>query len=233
MIYELDGIKPKISGEVFIAESADVIGNVELNDGVNIWFGAVLRGDVEKITIGKNSNVQDNSTLHTDFGLPCVVGENVTVGHNVILHSCEIGDNVIVGMGSAVLNGSKIAPNCLIGASSLVTHKIPYEKGVLILGSPAKIVRKLTDEEIEEIGENIDGSEVWERYVEILKEENYAKKIVELSKIREKMMYFLYEVKKNVELNYSDIKGSIIYIDDGDKYFTDGVYTGGEGDMFI
>ena len=93
--------------------------------------------------------------------------------------------------------------------------------------------RTLTDEEIEEIGENIDGSEVWERYVDILKEENYAKKIVELSKIREKMMYFLYEVKKNVELNYSDIKGSIIYIDDGDEYFTDGVYTGGEGDMFI
>ena len=93
--------------------------------------------------------------------------------------------------------------------------------------------RTLTDEEIEEIGENIDGSEVWERYVDILKEENYAKKIVELSKIREKMMYFLYEVKKNVELNYSDIKGSIIYIDDGNKYFTDGIYTGGEGDMFI
>ena len=93
--------------------------------------------------------------------------------------------------------------------------------------------RTLTDEEIGEIGENIDGSEVWERYVNILKEENYAKKIVELSKIREKMMYFLYEVKKNVELNYSDIKGSIIYIDDGDKYFIDGVYTGGEGDMFI
>lgn len=93
--------------------------------------------------------------------------------------------------------------------------------------------RTLTDEEIEEIGENIDGSEVWERYVDILKEENYAKKIVELSKIREKMMYFLYEVKKNTELNYSDIKGSIIYIDDGDKYFTDGVYTGREGDMFI
>lgn len=93
--------------------------------------------------------------------------------------------------------------------------------------------RTLTDEEIEEIGENIDGSEVWERYVDILKEENYARKIVELSKIREKMMYFLYEVKKNTELNYSDIKGSIIYIDDGDKYFTDGIYTGGEGDMFI
>ena len=93
--------------------------------------------------------------------------------------------------------------------------------------------RKLTNEETEEIGENIDGSEVWKKYVDILKEENYAKKIVELSKIREKMMYFLYEIKKNTELNYSDIKGSIIYIDDGDKYFTDGIYTSGEGDMFI
>ena len=144
MIYELNGIKPKISGEVFIAGSADVMGNVELNDGVNIWFGAVLRGDVEKIIIGKNSNVQDNSTLHTDFGLPCIVGENVTVGHNVILHSCEIGTE------------QKSLLTVLIGAGSLVTHKIPYEKGVLILGSPAKIVRKLTDEEMEHIQKNAD-----------------------------------------------------------------------------
>jgi len=93
--------------------------------------------------------------------------------------------------------------------------------------------RTLTDEEIEEIGTNINGYEIWKKYTDILKEENYAKKIVELSKIREKMMYFLYELKKDVELNYNDIKGSIIYIDDGDKYFTDGVYNGGEGDMFI
>ena len=93
--------------------------------------------------------------------------------------------------------------------------------------------RTLTDEEIEEIGTNINGYEIWKKYIDILKEENYAKKIVELSKIREKMMYFLYELKKDVELNYNDIKGSIIYIDDGDKYFTDGVYNGGEGDMFI
>ena len=128
---------------------------------------------MEKITIGKNSNVQDNSTLHTDFGLPCVVGENVTVGHNVILHSCEIGDNVIVGMGSTVLNGSKIAPNCLIGAGSLVTHKIPYEKGVLILGSPAKIVRKLTDEEIEHIQKNADHYvKNGKLFAKVLKKEN-------------------------------------------------------------
>ena len=154
MIYQLGDRKPKISGEVFVAESADVIGDVELHDGVNVWFGAVIRGDVEKITIGKNSNVQDNATVHTDFGLPCIVGENVTVGHNAILHSCEIGDNVIVGMGSTILNGAKIAPNCMVGAGALVTRKIPYEEGVLILGSPAKVVRKLTEEEKEHIKKN-------------------------------------------------------------------------------
>ena len=147
MIYQLGARKPKISGEVFVAESGDVIGDVELHDGVNVWFGAVIRGDVEKITIGKNSNIQDNATVHTDFGLSCIVGENVTVGHNVILHSCEIGNNVIIGMGSTILNGAKIASDCMVGANSLVTHKIPYEEGVLILGSPAKVVRKLTEEE--------------------------------------------------------------------------------------
>ncbi|MDO5089460.1 MAG: gamma carbonic anhydrase family protein [Leptotrichiaceae bacterium] len=154
MIYELDGISPVIGKEVFIAESADVIGNVELRDRVNIWFGAVLRGDVEKIAVGKNSNVQDNCTIHTDLGYPCIIGENVTVGHNVILHGCEVSDNVIVGMGSTLLNGVRIASDCLIGANSLVTDKIPYEKGVLILGSPAKIIRKLTDEEIAHIRKN-------------------------------------------------------------------------------
>jgi len=123
MIYQLGDKKPEITGEVFIAESADIIGDVELHDGVNVWFGAVIRGDVEKITIGKNSNVQDNATVHTDFGLPCIIGENVTVGHNAILHSC-------------------------------VTHKIPYEEGVLILGSPAKVVRKMTEEEKEHIKKN-------------------------------------------------------------------------------
>lgn len=154
MIVKLNDIKPKVSENAFVAENAVIIGDVELSENVSIWFGAVLRGDIEKITIGKNSNVQDNSTIHTDYGIPCVVGENVTVGHNVILHSCSIGDNVIVGMGSTILNGAKIAKNCLIGANSLVTHKIQFEEGCLILGNPAKIVRKLTDKEIEHIQEN-------------------------------------------------------------------------------
>ena len=154
MILELDNIKPKIHENTFIANSADIIGNVEIFENVSIWFGAVLRGDVEKIIVGKNSNIQDNSTVHTDFGIPCIIGENVTVGHNVVLHSCNISDNVIIGMGSTILNGAKIAKNCLVGANSLVTHKLEYEEGVLILGNPAKIVRILTDEEIEHIVKN-------------------------------------------------------------------------------
>ena len=154
MILELDNIKPKIHENTFIANSADIIGNVEIFENVSIWFGAVLRGDVEKIVVGKNSNIQDNSTVHTDFGIPCIIGENVTVGHNVVLHSCNISDNVIIGMGSTILNGAKIAKNCLVGANSLVTHKLEYEEGVLILGNPAKIVRILTDEEIEHIIKN-------------------------------------------------------------------------------
>ena len=154
MILKLDNIKPKIHENTFIANSADIIGNVEIFENASIWFGAVLRGDVEKIVIGKNSNIQDNSTVHTDFGIPCIIGENVTVGHNVVLHSCNISDNVIIGMGSTILNGAKIAKNCLVGANSLVTHKLEYEEGVLILGNPATIVRILTDEEIEHIVKN-------------------------------------------------------------------------------
>ena len=156
MIYKLEEKKPEIKGEVFIAENASVIGDVELFDGTNIWFGAVLRGDLEKIIIGRNSNIQDNATAHTDFGIPCIIGENVTVGHNVILHSCTVGDNTIVGMGSTVLNGAEIGKNCMIGANSLVTYTLPPEDGVLILGSPAKIVRKLTEEEIGHLKKNAD-----------------------------------------------------------------------------
>ena len=156
MIYKLGDKEPKINGKVYIAESADVIGDVELSDGVNIWFGAVLRGDIEKIIIGKNSNIQDNVTVHTDLGIPCVIGENVTVGHNVIIHSCSVGDNTIIGMGSTVLNRTKVGKNCMVGANSLVTHSIPTEDGVLILGSPAKIVRKLSEEETKHLKDNAD-----------------------------------------------------------------------------
>ena len=138
MIYKLKERKPKISSSAFIAKNADVIGDVEIG------------------VVGKNSNVQDNSTLHTKHGTPCIIGENVSVGHNVILHSCKIGDNVIVGMGSTIMDDAEILDNCLVGANSLVTRSTPKEEGVLILGSPAKIVRKLTDEEIKGLKANAD-----------------------------------------------------------------------------
>ncbi|OCG42898.1 gamma carbonic anhydrase family protein [Gilliamella sp. Bif1-4] len=148
MIYQLGDLHPQIHQNCFIAKSADIIGDVVLQEGVSIWFNAVLRGDIAPIHIGKNSNVQDNTTIHIETYIPCIIGENVTIGHNVILHSCTIEDNVLIGMGSTILNNAKIAKNCLVGANSLVTHTIPYEEGCLIMGSPAKIIRKLTKAEI-------------------------------------------------------------------------------------
>ncbi len=148
MIYRLGELIPQVHQHCFIAKSADVIGDVSLSDGVSIWFNAVLRGDIAPIIIGKNSNIQDNSTVHTETDVPCIVGENVTIGHNVVLHSCIIEDNVLIGMGSTILNHAKIAKNCLVGANSLVTHSLPYQEGCLIMGSPAKIIRKLTEQEI-------------------------------------------------------------------------------------
>ena len=149
MIYQLGKLKPQINPTCFIAKSADIIGDVVLDENVSIWFNAVLRGDIAKIHVGKNSNVQDNTTVHIETDIPCIIGENVTIGHNVILHSCTVEDNVLIGMGSTILNNAKIAKNCLVGANSLVTHSLPYEDGCLIMGSPAKIIRKLTDKEIQ------------------------------------------------------------------------------------
>ncbi|MCO6524573.1 MAG: gamma carbonic anhydrase family protein [Candidatus Schmidhempelia sp.] len=154
MIYSLNDCRPKIDNSVFITDNATIVGDVQLAKNVSIWFNAVLRGDIASIIIGENSNVQDNSTIHTDSDIPCVVGRNVTIGHNVILHSCHIADNVIIGMGSTILNQANIAKNCIVGANSLVTHTLPYEEGVLIMGQPAKIVRKLTVNEIAHIAIN-------------------------------------------------------------------------------
>lgn len=160
MIYQLGDLQPKIHESCFIAASADIIGDVTLEEGSSIWFNAVLRGDIAPIHIGKNSNIQDNSTVHLDIDVPCILGKNVTIGHNVIIHSCTLEDNVLIGMGSTVLSQVKIAKNCLVGAHSLVTHKLPYEEGCLIMGSPAKIIRKLTETEITKNIENA------RRYVE-------------------------------------------------------------------
>jgi carbonic anhydrase/acetyltransferase-like protein (isoleucine patch superfamily) len=148
-IYELDGVSPQVSVSAWVADSAQVMGNVELADETSIWFGVVIRGDTETITVGKGSNIQDMSVLHADVGMPLVVGEGVTVGHKVMLHGCTIGDNSLIGIGAVVLNGAKIGKNCLVGAGALVTEGKEFADGSMILGSPARVIRQLSPEQIE------------------------------------------------------------------------------------
>jgi len=146
MIYQLGEQRVRAEGEYFVADSAAVIGNVLLRTNASVWFNAVIRGDNELITIGENSNVQDGSVLHTDPGSPMVIGNHVTIGHKAMLHGCTIGDNSLVGINAVVLNGAKIGRNCLVGAGSLVTEGKQFGEGQLILGSPAKAVRSLTED---------------------------------------------------------------------------------------
>ena len=148
-IYQLDDLKPSLHDTAWVADSAQVMGNVTLAEDCSVWFGVVIRGDTETITIGKGSNIQDNSVLHADVGLPLVIGENVTVGHQVMLHGCTVGDNSLIGIQAVVLNGAKIGKNCLVGAGSLVTEGKQFPDGCMILGSPARVIRQLTPEQIE------------------------------------------------------------------------------------
>ena len=147
-VYQLEDMAPEVPASAWVAETAVVVGNVSLGDNVGIWYGAVLRGDNDRITVGANSNVQDGSVLHTDHGLALTIGANVTVGHQVTLHGCTIGDGSLIGLQSVVLNGAKIGRNCLVGAGSLVTEGKEFPDGVLIVGRPAKVVRELTPEQI-------------------------------------------------------------------------------------
>ncbi len=148
-IYELDGVAPEVAASAWVANSAEVMGNVQLAEDASIWFGAVLRGDCESISIGEGSNIQDASVLHADLGKPLVVGRHVTVGHQVMLHGCTIGDESLIGIGAVVLNGAKIGRNCLVGAGALITEGKEFPDGSMIIGSPAKAVRQLTPEQIE------------------------------------------------------------------------------------
>ena len=146
MIYDFDGSKPTFAGKkIFVAQSADIIGQVYLAEDVSIWFNVTLRGDLEPITIGRCSNIQDGSTVHTDKSFPVLIGENVTVGHNCVIHGCEIGAGSLVGMGAVILTGAEIGSNCLIGAGSLVTGRMKIPDGMMVLGSPAKVVKHLDE----------------------------------------------------------------------------------------
>jgi len=148
-LFQLDGVDPQVHPDAWIAEQAQVMGNVILEKDTSVWFGAVLRGDTESISIGQESNVQDGAVLHADHGMPLVVGERVTVGHMVMLHGCTIGDESLIGIGAVVLNGAKIGKNCLVGAGSLVTEGKTFPDGSMIMGRPAKVVRELSAEEME------------------------------------------------------------------------------------
>ncbi len=151
MIIKLGDREPELLGENhFIAPNATLIGTVRLRSNTSIWFNAVLRGDTEWIDIGDNTSVQDGCVLHADPGFPLRIGQGVTVGHKAMLHGCEIGDNTLVGIGSILLNGAKVGRDCLIGANSLITLGKQFPDGVLIMGSPAKVIRKLQPAEIED-----------------------------------------------------------------------------------
>jgi carbonic anhydrase/acetyltransferase-like protein (isoleucine patch superfamily) len=147
-VYALENLVPDIHESAWVANSAQVIGSVRLQADVGIWFGAVLRGDTEWLHIGRGSNIQDLSLVHSDAGFPVHVGEGVTVGHQVTLHGCQVGDGSLIGMKATLLNGARIGRHCLVGAGSLVTEGKVFPDGVLIMGSPARVVRELTPEQL-------------------------------------------------------------------------------------
>lgn len=146
-LYSLDSFSPRVASTAWVADSAQVIGNVELAEDASVWFGVVIRGDTETIRIGQGSNIQDGSVLHADIGKPLTVGDNVTVGHKVMLHGCTIGDGSLIGIGAIVLNGAKIGKGCIVGAGALVTEGKEFPDGSMIIGSPAKVARELTAEQ--------------------------------------------------------------------------------------
>ena len=147
-IYQLGDDAPEIDASAFIAESATLIGKVTVEANASVWFGVTIRGDNERITIGENSNVQEGTVMHTDMGYPLVVGKNVTIGHQAMLHGCTDGDGALIGIQAVVLNGAKIGKGCLVGAGAVVTEGKEFPHNSLILGAPAKVVRTLTEQDL-------------------------------------------------------------------------------------
>jgi carbonic anhydrase/acetyltransferase-like protein (isoleucine patch superfamily) len=169
-IYELDGARPEMDAESWIADSATVLGRVKLLRGASVWFGATLRGDNDPIVVGENSNVQDGSVLHTDAGQPLTIGRDCTIGHMVMLHGCTIGDNTLIGIGSIILNGARIGKNCLIGANSLITEGKEIPDGSMVMGAPGKVVRELTEQQVQGITLSAHHyAENWKRYAKGLR----------------------------------------------------------------
>ena len=165
MFYDLENKKIKNAGENWVASNASIIGDVTLEKNTSIWFNTTLRGDVENIHVGEGSNIQDGSVLHTDPGYPLKIGKNVTIGHLVMLHGCIIGNNSLIGIGAVILNNAKIGKNCIIGANALVTENKEIPDNSLVIGSPGKIARQVTNEEVKSITQNaIHYQENWKKY---------------------------------------------------------------------
>ena len=154
MIYDFENKSLKSEGKNWIASNAIIIGDIVIKNDASIWFNVVLRGDIEKIEVGEGSNIQDGSVLHTDPGYPLIIGKGVTVGHMVMLHGCTIGDDTLIGIGSTILNNAKIGKNCIIGANTLITENKNIPDNSLVIGSPGKVVRQVTDKEIIHIKQN-------------------------------------------------------------------------------
>jgi carbonic anhydrase/acetyltransferase-like protein (isoleucine patch superfamily) len=148
-LYSLGGHAPQLDEDTWVAPDANLIGQVILQAGASVWFGATLRGDNEPITVGAGSNVQENCVFHTDMGFPLTIGQGCTIGHKAMLHGCTLEDNVLIGMGATVLNGAKIGANSLIGAGALVTEGKEIPPGSLVMGAPGKVVRELDEAAIE------------------------------------------------------------------------------------
>lgn len=148
-IYALDGLTPQVADTAWVADNAQVMGEVTLAADSSVWFGVTVRGDTDAIHISEGSNIQDGSVLHADHGMPLTIGRHVTVGHQVMLHGCTIGDESLIGIGAVVLNGAKIGKHCLVGAGALVTEGKEFPDGSMILGSPARVVKTLSPEQIE------------------------------------------------------------------------------------
>lgn len=154
MIRELKDKKPNIDKDSFVAQTAVVIGDVTIGEGSSIWYNAVLRGDLAPIKVGKFTNIQDNATVHNETGIPAILGDYTVVGHNALIHGCIVGDNCLIGMGAIVLNGAVIGDNCIIGAGALVTQGKIIPPNSMVIGSPAKVVRQVTEEELQKVRNN-------------------------------------------------------------------------------
>ncbi|MFH1785695.1 MAG: gamma carbonic anhydrase family protein [Candidatus Micrarchaeota archaeon] len=164
MIYEFQGKKPILRGENFIASSAEIIGDVEIGHGSSVWYKATVRADIGAIKIGNNVSIQDGCVLHTQQGIPITIGDDVAVGHNAVLHSCEIEGNCIIGMGAILLSKSKIGKNCIIGAGSVITEGTQIPNNSIVMGIPGKVVKQVTEEHKNRIKRNI------EEYIRLNKE---------------------------------------------------------------